>query len=299
MGKRLAIGTAVVTGLALAAIGWLFYLGDSAPGRPFPLDLAAVRAEATRLPGAGPRVIEVETVSHDAVPRIAMVAGADWGQVDLVRASYRLIYPDGAVVIDAGESDEHARRFGIDRYDRGARTRVLRALDGARLAIFTHEHGDHLGGALTSPRLARIAPRLLLNQAQLAGTEASSWPSSISRPRPFEFQTIRAVAPGVVLIAAPGHTPGSQLVYVRRSDGREYLFLGDTASMLDNVVTGRQRSRLVTRFMSGDDRPAVAAQLRAIGEIAGRNPELVLVPGHDGATIAELARRGLLRPGFR
>lgn len=299
MARKLGMTAALLALLLAGAIGWLFYLGDPAPERPFALDLAAVRAEASRLPGPGPRDIQVEITSHDAVPRIAMTTGASWAKVDLVRASYRLVYPDFAVMVDAGESEAHARRFGVESFDRGARGRVLDALDGARLAVFTHEHGDHLGGALSSPHLVRIAPKLLLNPEQLGGPKAPPWPAAVPRPRPLDYDSVRAMAPGVVLIRSPGHTAGSQLVYVRHADGREYLFLGDTASMLDNVRLGRQRSRLVTMFMSGDDRSQVAAQLRTIGEVARRDPALVLVPGHDGPIIADLVRRGALTPGFR
>ena len=104
---------------------------------------------------------------------------------------------------------------------------------------------------------------------------------------------------GVVLIKAPGHTPGSQMIYVHQADGREFLFMGDVASMLDNVRLQQQRSRYVTSRISGDDRAAVAAQLQAIAQTSRENPALILVPGHDAATIERLTQRGLLVRGFR
>jgi glyoxylase-like metal-dependent hydrolase (beta-lactamase superfamily II) len=113
------------------------------------------------------------------------------------------------------------------------------------------------------------------------------------------YAGLHAIAPGVVLIKAPGHTPGSQMIFVRLASGREYLFMGDVASLADNVLLQHQRSRYVTRFISGDDRAAVAAQLRAIDDLHRQAPAMVLVPGHDGPTIAALIGQGALTAGFR
>ena len=45
----------------------------------------------------------------------------------------------------------------------------------------------------------------------------------------FDYEKLYRVAPGVALQKAPGHSPGSELVYVRTADGHELLFVGDIA----------------------------------------------------------------------
>ena len=50
---------------------------------------------------------------------------------------------------------------------------------------------------------------------------------SASAFRTIDYDRLYAVAPGVVLVSAPGHSPGSQLVYVRLADYREVLLVGD------------------------------------------------------------------------
>ncbi|MEG3146765.1 MBL fold metallo-hydrolase [Sphingomonas sp. RT2P30] len=302
--KKLWRGIAVTILLLLSVLAvsvyWLFYDTGPSPRAPYRLDLAAVRAAALRVPGPQPSRIEYEIVSHDAVPRIAMVGRTGWNKIDLVRASYRAVFPDRAIIIDTGYDEQAARNVGADRFDRAAYRRVMRGLDGASLIVVTHEHGDHLGGALTSPHLAQFLPRLLLTRAQADSPQAPPWPASLkARLRPFDYPAIAAIAPGIVLIKAPGHTPGSQMVYVHEADGREFLFLGDAASMADNVHLRHQRSRYVTTFISGDDRAAVAAQLQAIAAVGRENPALILVPGHDGATIEALAAQGVLERNFR
>ncbi|WP_135213128.1 hypothetical protein [Vitreimonas flagellata] len=88
------------------------------------------------------------------------------------------------------------------------------------------------------------------------------------------------------------------MVYVRLSTGREYIFMGDTASMEANVTTGHIRSRLVTNWISHDDRAAVLAQVETLRVLQADNPGLVLVPGHEAIAISALVEGGALHQGF-
>ena len=84
--RRWIIGTAgVLAMIAVVAIYWLFYDNRLPTSGSFPIDLAAIRAEAARMPGGGPVRIETETLSHVRVPKIAMVAGSDWSKIDVAR----------------------------------------------------------------------------------------------------------------------------------------------------------------------------------------------------------------------
>jgi len=300
LGRGLAITVVVLLCLAGAAVYWLFYDTGPAPRAGYALDLPAIRAAAASVPGNLPTHIELEILSHDAVPRTAMVSGTDWSKIDLARASYRIVSPDRSVIVDTGYDEASARASGADWYDRAAYRRMLAGLDRASAIVVTHEHGDHLGGVLTSPNLMRNLPHLLLTRAQAGSAVAPRWPEGARDAlRAFDYASIKAVAPGIVLIEAPGHTPGSQMIYVRQADGREFLFMGDVASMLDNVRLQHQRSRYVTWLISGDDRGAVAAELQTIAAVSRANPGLILVPGHDGAAIEALAARGLLVRKFQ
>ena len=298
--RRLTVGLGLLVLLLAGAIWWLFYANGRPDGR-FPLDLASLQAEAARLPGPGPTRIEVETVSHERQPEIAMVAGAGWGKVDLIRASYRLVWPGGrSGIVDT--TYDRATASSADRFDDAAFARVRRGLAAAQWIVVTHEHGDHLGGLKTDPDWRAVLPRALLTPAQLGSPVGTlpPWPAGARAAiRPFRYDRLAAIAPGVVLIESPGHTPGSQMVYVRRADGREYIFMGDVASMAANVTTGHIRSHLVTDWMTHDDRAAVLRQVAALKAVQAADPKLVLVPGHDGATIGGLVRTGVLTPGFR
>lgn len=298
--RRLAILVVVLLAMFGGAVWWLFYDTGPGPRGTYTIDMAAIRAAAASVPGPLPDHIELEVISRDSVPRIAMVAGTDWAPTDLARTSYRVVSPAGSVVIDTGYDEANARASKADTYDRGAYRRMLAALDRASAIVITHEHGDHVGGLLSDPLLMRVLPHVLIPPAQADSPQSPKWPDAARSWLPkFDYQGIKAIAPGVVLIKAPGHTPGSQMIYVRLANGREYLFTGDVSSMADNVGLQRQRSRYVTWMISGDDRGAVAAELVALDAARKANPGLILVPGHDGAAIDGLAAKGLLVRGFR
>jgi glyoxylase-like metal-dependent hydrolase (beta-lactamase superfamily II) len=102
-----------------------------------------------------------------------------------------------------------------------------------------------------------------------------------------------------VLVKAPGHTPGSQMVYVKRKDGHELLFIGDIAWLMRGVETGKGKPRYVSEVLLHEDRNAVFAELATLRALHGAEPNLMIVPGHDVAAVEALIAAGAMAQGFK
>lgn len=299
--RRILIALTALVVVIVTAIGayvyWMFYDNRMPSSGEFVLDIDAIRLMSQSIDGPLAQRIEVETLSHTFAPKIAMAAGTDWSQVDLVRNSFKVTFPNQSVLIETGQSRANAMRFGADSYDDEAWQRMLEAMTSAHIVLITHGHADHAGGLLELAGDERVRAAARLNANQIEAMKSGGLAATAFEPT-LEADEPLAVAPGIVVIPAPGHTPGSQLVYVKLQDGREYLFVGDTASLADNVRLLRPRSRYVMSNMSGDDRPAVFLQSRAIQVLLIQEPKIYLVPGHDATETESLIDGGAITRGF-
>jgi hypothetical protein len=89
------------------------------------------------------------------------------------------------------------------------------------------------------------------------------------------------------------------MIYVKRADGKEVLFIGDIGWSLRNVETGKGRPRLLSQFMLNEDRDAVFAELQTLKALHAAEPDLAIVPGHDVATIDALIKAGVMAAQFK
>ena len=150
-----------------------------------------------------------------------------------------------------------------------------------------------------SPHLPELQEHVLLTREQISSSlfPGLGFPEAVrTRLHPITYERRLRIAPGVVLIEAPGHTAGSQIVYVRLEQGREYLLVGDVAWHRLHFQEPRGHPRL-SAWLLGEHLPSVLAQLRSLHQ-AWRNQAVVVVPSHDGLYLEELVASGLLASNF-
>jgi len=267
------------------------------------LDLAELRRVAASLPGELPLRVNHEQVAEASLPRGAVFAGESLrAPHPMTHGAYQVVYPDGYVLIDSGFDEAGLQKMNSDAaFSADGYAAIQRALAGAKKIAITHEHADHVGGLAHFAAPEKLVGRLELSREQLANQKElarSEFPESLRTAlTPLAYDKYYALAPGVVLVKAAGHTPGSQMVFVRLASGQELLFLGDVAWHMDQIRELWYRPRLVTDFFIGEDRDAVLAQFRTLHALAA-NEQVQLVASHDVDQRKALIGSGVLGPHF-
>ena len=289
--------------LVVLGAGYYWFVVESSMPKDanYAFDIREVRRMVAAVPGDKPEKIEVERIGSFSFPATAIVAGDGWAQRDMPVFSYRLIYPEQTVIVDTALNEELGGG-NLVSFDEEAYARMNKAMSEASLIVITHEHMDHIGGITAHPDLPAVLQNTRLTVEQLSQPERrapASFPEgALDGYEPLDYERYMVIAPGVVLIEAPGHSPGSQMIYVQEADGSEILFVGDVAWQYRNIVTQRERARLVTQFFLKEDRSAVFGQLAALKELSDAEPEISIVPGHDGEIVGGLVEAGILTEGF-
>jgi glyoxylase-like metal-dependent hydrolase (beta-lactamase superfamily II) len=301
----------VLSGVAVLLLGgfwWLFLADSTAPDEaPGLLVLEDWRAMVPDDPSRLPTGIRVLEIGRDKAPGFAARAGGFGTDWNTTYNSVQIVWPDRTMIIDGAIDAETAAAMKQSEadwaFDASAYETLLAAMLSAESVLITHEHLDHVMAVARHPDPAALAPKLLLNAPQIATLPIfakGTLDPAIAGLAPRLDGSVQQVAPGVVIIPVPGHTPGSQLVYIQLQNGNETLLIGDVAWTLDAVETLTTRPVLTQYavFDPDEDRTSVKAQLRALYDLMQANPDLAVLPAHDSGQLAELIAEGRLQQGF-
>ncbi len=256
----------------------------------YDLDLGELRRLAGSIPGPKPVELRRELVCIGSMPRAWMMAGASWDTQEMTHVVFQALRPDGTfVLLDSAQNEEaHQTLPGAGPFYDEAWQIVLRALSEAEQILITHEHADHIGGAAVHPDPDSLVGRLKLNEAQLANEEMlalAKFPDSLREAlEPLVFDDAIAVAPGVVVKKAAGHTPGNQMIFVQLATGEELLYVGDVVWNRDAITDLVYRPRFITDWIIGEDRTTAIHQLRALRDLYDSDEGVQIIVAHDDRT---------------
>lgn len=219
---------------------------------------------------------------------------------ELVVPCFLIRHPDGDLLWDAGFSDAIAAMpDGLDIPQMGARVTVpvtlaaqLQQLGVAPSEVdfitFSHSHGDHTGNAALFTEARWIVDpeeRAHMFRPEARASQEFAGVAHLEGADPILIETERYDVFGdgsVVIIQAPGHTPGHTILLVRLPHAGAVLLTGD----MYHLAESRER-QLVPRFNFNRDQ--TLASMRLVDTIAAQENARV-IRQHVAADIEALPR---------
>jgi glyoxylase-like metal-dependent hydrolase (beta-lactamase superfamily II) len=263
--------------------------------------LASARSLSGAIPGELPTAIGYLSFADDSGVIGNAVDGAGKTRTFSSNPVFQVRFPHGYIMVDAGmdqASLRQGRPFNTANY-----AQIQTALERANLIVITHEHIDHVQTLVRSSIASQVAPHTMLTREQIETllTKPKVAFTSLDSARVKDYLVVAydkflPIAPGVVLIRAPGHTPGSQMVYVKLKSGREIVFAGDIAWNTLGIEQQRQKPDSTSKFMS-ENRDEIASQLAWLKNVETEG--VTVIVSHDGSQLQALAKQGIISSGFK
>jgi N-acyl homoserine lactone hydrolase len=263
-------------------------------------------------PPAGMAVYQLPTgVTHRSAA-FAYRGGSFFDSRDFAMTAVLVRHPRGDVLIDTGFGREIDAQFArmpplfraVTSYTRGRP--AADQLDAAgydrkrlRALLLTHAHWDHASGVADFP-----GTPVWVTPEEHRFIRDGDWLTAVARTAkdadyvdyeldggPYlGFPRSRDVYGdgSIVIVEAPGHTPGSVVVFLSLPTGARYALVGDLAWQQEGITEREERPWLQRTF--GDSDPAAVRDgLLRLDAIALRWPSLVLVPAHDARGFAAMS----------
>ncbi|MGH0030701.1 MAG: MBL fold metallo-hydrolase [Myxococcota bacterium] len=308
--RRVLLGIGALVGLAVLALAVVLGLAHRGVRavRPALPDVAALRApnphadlptglfriDTARQPTPRSGVLDPE---RDPRPSAAYV---------MTHTAFVLAWPDGRLFLfDAGMDRASAADFGatLETFS-GAEPIEVRspvaerlgpALERVRGAAFSHLHTDHTAGIVAvCQALGRPLP-VFQTPSQHAGGNYTTRPGRAQladagcvEPVRVDDAPLAEVPgfPGLSLVAASGHTPGSQMLvaHVRTPLGIDtWVFTGDVVNHRDGIRHDVPKPRLYSLLVVPEDTERLSALRALLADAAKRGARLAV--SHDAAAL--------------
>jgi len=295
----------------LAIVVGLFLRTFSASPLPAPGPLTGAWPAATPPPGMS--VVQLPTgVTHRSAA-FAYRGGSFTDKRDFSMTSVLVKHPRGDLLVDTGFGRDVVAQLelmplafrAITSFDRGPS--AAQQLDaagydrrGLRAILLTHAHWDHVSGLPEFPgtpvwvtaeehRFIADGGMVTAVARSLAGVRYEEYAFDGGPYLGFARSHDVYGDGAITVVPAPGHTPGSVIVFLTLPGGKRYALVGDLAWQREGI-TEREERPWPLRSLADIDPSAVRDGLRHMAAVAARFPDMVLAPAHEARGFADMPR---------
>ena len=285
----------------IIGVAGYFLLGYSPAPKisTYQLDLAHIRQLAQAENNLLPVRLNALILAEGKMPQFVVFAGGGLQEMRMPVPVFQIVYPGGTAIVDTGmDKASFDQMFPGGSFSTESYDRLQSAMRHSQTILLTHEHLDHIAGLAHSPYLDELLPKVILVRQQIGGltSDTGLTPERLARLTPLDYDPYHLVAPGLVLVKAAGHSPGSQMVYLRLQNGNEFLLVGDVVWNMESLARLRGRPLFISLLLQ-EDRSATQNQLRTLYNLSQSEPVHLLI-SHDYEQIESYIQPGLVGGGF-
>lgn len=280
---------------------------------PTPLPASVPIPEAT--PPTDMDVIAIPTGVNNRVAAYAYSGGSPFDRRDFYIGAALIKHPRGDLLVDSGFGRDIAKQFAtMPRWFRMVTSYqvwkpAIEQLEAAdydfhRLSgiLLTHAHWDHMSGVTDFPDLPVLVSardRAAFYRPEMFGNFGGYFKDTAFNWQEFDFEGGPYLGfprhhdvyqdGSVVCVPAPGHTPGSVIVFVTLPNRVRYALVGDLVWQREGLTRLLERPYLIRRL--GDfDAEGNRQNILRMAAVIQRIPELIVVPAHDQRAFAEMSQ---------
>lgn len=276
---------------------------------PLPEPPPLLADEPVATPPAEMAIYQLPTGVAHRNAAFAYRGGSPFDKREFSMTAVLVRHPKGDLLIDTGFGRDVAVHFqqmpfafrAITKYDRmrsAAEQLDVIKYDRARLRgiILTHAHWDHVSGVgefANTPVWVTPDERRFITEGGFLTAAIRGLPNVTYHEYTFDrgsylgFEKSHDVYGdgSVVIVPAPGHTPGSVIVFLNLPDKKRYAMVGDLCWQREGILEREERPWIQRTF--GDQNPELVREgLLRMAAIVKRFPEMTLVPAHESRAFA-------------